>query len=751
MIGKTILHYKILEKLGEGGMGIVYLADDTRLERKVAIKFLPKEIARDPDNQNRFENEAKAAAALNHPNIATIHAIEESDKSQFIVMEFIDGMELKDAIKSVKGEFPFDIDLSIRYAIQIARAINIAHSNKIIHRDIKSSNIMINRAGQLKVMDFGLAKKEHQKHVDLLKSTIGTAAYMSPEQASGADVDERTDIWSFGIVLYELLTGELPFKAEYEQALMYAIQHEDYSPAIKIRPDIPELLDNIINKCLQKDPDERFQSLKEILKEFDKLRQVTGANIDIDSFSSSTTANRLAVLPVTNISAVADDEYFADGMTEELISVLSKIKELRIIARSSVMQYKTIAKSIKGIGKELNVTTVLQGSVRKSANSLRVSIQLIETSSEELIWSNDYNKGMGDIFAIQSDIAKSVANALKLTLLEKEESRIESDRTQNAEAYQLYLKGRYFWNKRTEKDLEKSIELLEKAVQLDDRFAVAYAALADAYVIFGDYNYLLPSEAFPKALQAAQKALEIDNELAQAHCSLACVQAVFYNDFIKAEKEFKYAIKLNPAYATSYHWYAINCLIPLKRYDEAIQNINLALENDPLSLIINTTVGLVYYYAGQLDNAIRAYDTTLQYDHNFGVTHLFSSWAYAQKGIKKRAVERIDKAIKFLGSSMALNAERGCIYALCGEATEALEIYNKLMADLENENPSGYAMYSIAGLHACLFKNELAEEWLEKAAAQHTFRLIYLNTDPWFENILHFPRVQKIIKTHHLE
>lgn len=751
MIGKSILHYKILEKLGEGGMGVVYLADDTRLERKVAIKFLPKEIAGDPDNQQRFENEAKAAAALNHPNIATIHAIEKDAGNQFIVMEYIDGTELGEAIKNRDDEFPFDIDQSIKYAVQIARALNVAHTNKIVHRDIKSSNIMISKSGQLKVMDFGLAQMEHQKHVDLLKSTAGTVAYMSPEQAGGMDADHRADIWSFGIVLYELFTGDLPFKADYEQALMYAIQHEEYYPVIKIRPDIPEILDSIIKMCLQKDPEERYQSVVEILKDFDKLRKISTSGISMDTAISSASANRLAVLPVVNISQAAEDEYFADGMTEELISTLSKIKELRIIARSSVMQYKTIAKSIKEIGKELNVATVLQGSVRKSSNSIRISIQLIDTSSEELLWSYDYNKGFNDIFEIQSDIAKSVANALKLTLLEKEESRVEEDYTKNIDAYNFYLKGRFFWNKRTSKDLEQSIEFLEKAIDTDPGFAVAYAALADAYIIFGDYNYIAPSEAFPKALQAAQKALEIDNELAQAHCALACVQAVFYADFKKAEKEFKYAIKLNPAYATSYHWYAINCLVPLKRYDEAITQINKALEMDPLSLIINTTVGLVHYFAGQLDKAIEIFNTTLQYDQNFGVALHFSSWTYAQKGLKRKAVEQMEKALTLLGSSLALRAELGCIYALCGEANEALEIYNEIMRDLENEAASAYAKYSIAGLHACLFKNELAVEWLEKAATEKTFRMIYLNTDPWFENILHFSRVQKMIKDFNLE
>ena len=432
-------------------------------------------------------------------------------------------------IDSTKIDTPLEISDIYNYAAQIARAIQAAHKKNIVHRDIKSSNIMLTPSSQIKVMDFGLAKMGKEDKSDFSKSTIGTAAYMSPEQAMGSDVDHRSDIWSFGVVLYEMICSELPFQGDYEQAILFSIQNEDPIPLKEKREDIPEILDNIVSKCLKRDPDKRYQEMLEILEDLDDLKEIFQPTIPSPKAekASKLPGKRLAVLPISNISPSPDDEYFAVGMTEELISTLSKIKDLRIIARASVMKYKTISQSINEIGRELNVGTVLQGSIRKSTSQIRVSVQLVDTNSEDILWSHEYNKGMLEVFEIQSDIAKSVANALKIKLLKLDKEKVEEASTNNNDAYQLYLKGRFFWNKRTKEDVETSIEFLEKATNTDPEFAIAYAALADAYIISNDYNYMPPDEAFAKALHGVQKAMELDNELAQAHSSYARINAVY--------------------------------------------------------------------------------------------------------------------------------------------------------------------------------------------------------------------------------
>jgi len=726
MVGNKILHYKIEQKIGEGGMGKVYKAHDTKLDRNVAIKLLPRHIASDKLERDRFKSEAKAAAALNQPDIATIHAIEETDEFLFIVMEFIEGQELSEIIE----EQPLPLENVIKYSLSIANGIHAAHEKGISHRDIKSSNIMVTPQGLVKIMDFGLAKFRGDEIAQSDRSTAGTLMYMSPQQALGGEVDYQTDIWSFGVVLYEMVSGRLPFTGEYNQAILYSIINSEPET---LPEDTPPSIKNIIDHCLQKEPDKRPESMESIIESLNQISD--DKHLSSKRLSSIRPKFRLAVLPFTNISSEPEDEYFADGLTEELISTLSKISELRIISRSSVAQYKVIKKSINEIGNELKVGTILQGSIRKSKGKLRISVQLIDINSEELLWSEDFNRKMEDIFSVQSEIATEVADSLKVRLVKKEKKALNQKSTENIEAFRMYLKGRYYWNKRTKEGLEKGVAYFQEAIEEDPTFALAYSGLADAFIILGDYNHLLPQEAYPKARAAAERALEIDDTLVQAYTSLARIKAVYDWDWPSAEEEFKNAIESNSKYATVHHWYAINLLVPLKRFEEAEVEIKIALDLDPLSMIINATAGLIHYYAGNTERAIHYYQKTIEMDPHFGAAYYFMSWALAQLQRKNDAIAAMEKAISIMGDSTVMKTELAYIFTVFDHKSIALQIIEQIRTVNNVTQPSPSEMYSIAALHAANENVESAVQWLERALNEKSFRLIYLDVDPWFSKL----------------
>jgi serine/threonine protein kinase len=567
MIGKTILHYKILEKLGEGGMGVVYLAEDTRLERKVAIKFLPQHIAASKEERQRFEIEAKAAAALNHPNIAIIHTIEEHNDPQrggemFIVMEYIDGRELKDVITNVgakhswhhrlvrrklvaRNASPLQIDQIITIVTQIAEGLKAAHEKGIVHRDIKSSNIMVTESGQVKIMDFGLAKIGGETQLTKAGTTLGTAAYMSPEQARGEAADQRTDIWSFGVVLYEMLTGKLPFPGEYEQAVMYAILNSSPEPLIGLAMEQEQL----VEKCLAKDPQERYQNMDEILSDLKSLSDkkdppapytmphkdsqtsrpglrekkavfivalvvMIAVVLTWQQFFKSPVSNvgdrkTIAVLPFKNLSDDQENEYFSDGITEDIIAQLSRISELKVMSRSAIEHFKNSERSFREMAAELDVAAILEGSVRRSGSRVRIVSQLVDARTEENIWAETYDRDLQDIFEIQSDVSKRIVEALQAKLSPVEQAQLQKKSTENLDAYNLYLQGRYHWRKRTAAGLEKAAGYFARAIALDSSYTLAYVGLADTYVLFRYYDpgRLSQSEAFDKAEKMAQKAL----------------------------------------------------------------------------------------------------------------------------------------------------------------------------------------------------------------------------------------------------
>ena len=568
-------------------MGVVYKAQDTKLDRIVALKFLTRSLSCDPAAKERFISEAKAASALNHPNITTIHDISENKGAQFIIMEYIEGATLKELSSS-----ELELKKFIEIAIQLCQGLQAAHQKQIIHRDIKSDNIKIAPGNRVKIMDFGPAKLKSATPLTKAGTTVGTVAYMSPEQAQGRELDQRTDVWSLGVVLYEMLTGKLPFRGEYEQAIIYSILNEEPEPVTSLRPTVPVELEQIVDKTMAKNVNQRYENADELLRD---LRQVQES---LKATSATASSKSIAVLPLENISPDKENEYFSDGLTEEIIMNLSKIKDLKVISRTSAMHYKGTNKPLRQIAKELGVQYILEGSVRKHGSDLRITAQLIDAVQDAHLWAEKYNGTLDDIFDIQEKVAEKIVEALKVELTTGEQQQLSRRYTDDTEAYQLYLRGRFFWSKRTEEGFERAIGYFNQSIEKDPNYALASVGLADAYILMGVYCYQRPHEVMPKARQAAQKALELDNKLAEAHASLAHMRMLYDWDWPGAEKQFQRAIELNPGYAPAHLWYSLT-LSSIGRLEEALIEIKRAQELDPLSLIINTDVGLVHYLAGR--------------------------------------------------------------------------------------------------------------------------------------------------------
>lgn len=741
MIGKTISHYKILDKIGEGGMGVVYKAQDTKLDRLVALKFLPEHLLYDPTAKARFIQEAKGASAINHPNISTIYEIDEAEGKSFIAMEFIDGKPLRELIEKNK----LAIDKVIDMAIQICEGLHKAHQSGIVHRDIKPENMLVAKGGLVKILDFGLAKLKGVSKLTQTGTTTGTVAYMSPEQAQGGAVDHQTDIWSLGIVLYEMVTGQLPFKAEYEQAVIYSILNENAPPITSLRTEVPIEFERLVNKCLEKQPYARYQNVNELLVDLGRVQKTLKQLYEVPAPSLKS----IAVLPFDNISPDKDNEYFSDGLTEEIITNLSKIRTLKVISRTSIMRYKGMKKSLKQIASELGVQYILEGSVRKHGNDLRITAQLIDATQDAHLWVEKYRGTVEDVFDIQEKVAGEIARALKIQLTPHEQEDLKKCYTCNTEAYQLYLKGRYYWNKRTEEGMLKGIEYFKQTIKIDPGYALAYVGLADAYILLGVYNYLPPNETMPKAKVAALRALEIDDLLGEGHASLAHLKMLYDWDWLGAEKEFKRAIELNPGYAPAHQWYTLN-LSWTGRLDEAMAEIKKAQELDPLSLIINTDVGLIHYLAGRYDQAIEQCQKTLEIDPNFFVTHLGLGFAYEQKGMFQKAINELQQALALSGGSTLVLAELGRVYAMSGNKEEA----QKIAMTLNELSQQKYVSpYSMARLYLCRGEIDLGFEWLYKAVKEKSLFLIHapFNVDPCFKDLNSDSRFTELLKKMGLE
>ncbi|MGE5861488.1 MAG: protein kinase domain-containing protein, partial [Ignavibacteria bacterium] len=590
MIGQSISHYKIIEKIGEGGMGVVYKAKDTKLDRQVAIKFLPVHLSSNEEHKQRFMREAKSAAALNHSNILSIYEIDQQNGDMFIVMEFVEGQTLKSYISNLTSGTGVPVMQAIEWVEQLAMGLKSAHDLNIIHRDIKTENIMISRDGRLKIMDFGLAKLNTDNGLTKTKTSIGTLSYMSPEQAQGVSADHRCDIWSLGVVFYEILTGELPFKAEHEAALLYLIVNENPPAPNLLNKKIPHQLDSIVNKMMEKERERRFQNIDEILKALAEVKK------DIQSVNAAVKTKAIVVLPFGNISPDSESDYFADGLTEELIANLSRLKDIRVVPRTTSMRYKGTDKDIKTIGRELGARYILAGSVRKFQENLRITVELIDVDSDAQLWAETYKGKLADVFDIQEQVSKQIVDMLMVKLTPTEKIVLTKRSTINAEAFDCYLKARNFLYQRSKKSMHAALQLFQKAIELDPRYAEAYAGLGETYsALYLDQER---NETWlDKAIESSLKALMYDPSLSEAFSALghSYFNKKLYDDAITASQK---AIELDPSNFSGY-WLLGRIYHNRDRDHEALELFQKVIKLNPDFYSVYGDLQIVYARLGE--------------------------------------------------------------------------------------------------------------------------------------------------------
>jgi serine/threonine protein kinase/Tfp pilus assembly protein PilF len=833
--GTTVSHYKIVSKIGSGGMGEVYLAEDTELKRQVALKFLPHQFVFDDNAKARFKREAQAVAKLNHPNVVTVHEVSEFGGRPFIVMEHVGDQILGDFFKKKDCTF----DKVIKLAIQICKGLKEAHSAGIVHRDIKPSNILIDRSGRLKLVDFGLATIAGSEKLTKTGSTLGTIGYMSPEQVKGIETDNRSDIFSFGVILYEMLTCQRPFKKEGEAATLKAILDDTPEPLARFKADLPEEMQRIVSKTLEKNPDNRYQHVEDIIVDLNKLADISKPEVipfnrsktpliiafglifviiiiggyfiyDLSLKSKSPRTemtaksqwqNSIAVLPFRDFSPQKDQEYFCDGMTDVIIGKLSQLKDLKIISMSSVMRYKNPERNLKEIGQELNVATILEGSIQKEEGRVRITTQLINVADDAHLWAQTFDKELESIFSIQDEISREIVNAMKITLLSEDETSFAKHYTENLEAYDFYLRGRFFWNRRTEESLLKAIEYFEKAIKLDSNFALAYSGLADAYSVLPGYSNYPDAETMPIAKEAAQKALALDDNLAEAHASLGQVYSGA-EDYESAEKEFLRAIDLNPGYATAHQWYSL-MLDEMNRSDEALKEIEIAHDLDPLSIVIHINLANKKCEYWDWSEAENIYRRALEIDPNRGSVYGWYGFMLLRQGRFDEAAQMVertgqlmpgmtntvliegiyyyynrqyDEAIDQLNKAVALDSTLVITRLHLGRSYLAEEMYTEAKREFESDvilsSPWGdffiYLIYAyenkkdkvreylnniennpddrtvsstaVASLYALIGDDNKTFEWLNKAYEEHDFYLTFIKVMRDFDKYRHNPR-----------